>query len=385
MERFKRLTGWIAAFVFAVAVIAVYKTFDNFDAIFSFIGTLMGILTPFILGFLIAFLLFVPCQKFEGLFSRSRKKIIAGHARGLSVLVVYLILLGAVTLLLSFVLPALFSSLSDFIKNLPGYLSSAEAYFTDFLENSAISQKLNLSEWISKLDFAKIIASINFGDISGYFSKVVGVTSGVISFFLSLVISVYMLLSKESLLRMLKKLCSLFIPDKQLGILSGYVQKSSKIFYGFFYSQIIDAAIVSVLLTVGFLIIGVPYAPLLGLLVGMFNLIPYFGAIIGGVLAVLITLLTDQLYVAILVAVFIIVIQQIDANLLQPRIVSNSIGLRPIYVLLAITVGGGFFGFWGIFLGVPVLAIIRMLIIDYCDYRDKRRQAAEAASGTDEV
>ena len=135
-------------------------------------------------------------------------------------------------------------------------------------------------------------------------------------------------------------------------------------------------------MAIGMQIIGVPNGWLLGLMTGTMNMIPYFGAIIGGVFSVLITLLSGSLYQAIFVAIYVVVMQQIDGNILQPRIVGNSIGLKPIYVLLSITVFGGLMGFWGIFLGVPIMAVIQMLLKDLIRYRSqKRRMVRLAAEG----
>ena len=112
-------------------------------------------------------------------------------------------------------------------------------------------------------------------------------------------------------------------------------------------------------------------------MVGLMNMIPYFGAIIGGAICVLVTLLSGDWIRAIIVGLSILAIQQLDGNVLQPRIVSQSVGVRPIYVLLAITVGGGLFGFWGIFLAVPAMAIIQMLVVDYINYRERMTSSAE--------
>ena len=136
------------------------------------------------------------------------------------------------------------------------------------------------------------------------------------------------------------------------------------IFYKYLYGALLDALLVGVVVSIGLLVFRVPYAVLLGLLLGLMNLIPYFGAIIGGIGVVLCTLLTKNIYAAIGVAIYVVVIQQVDGNIIQPRIVGGSVGLRPIYVLLAITLFGGLFGFWGILLGVPLMAVLQMLVKD---------------------
>ena len=130
--------------------------------------------------------------------------------------------------------------------------------------------------------------------------------------------------------------------------------------------------------SVGLLIFRVPYAILLGMGLGLLNMIPYFGAIAGSIVIALVTLLTNGFYTALGVTVYTIVVQQIDANIIQPRVVGDSVGLRPIYVLLSITLFGGLFGFWGIFLAPPLMAIIQMLVRDATIARNRKLAQAEA-------
>jgi len=112
---------------------------------------------------------------------------------------------------------------------------------------------------------------------------------------------------------------------------------------------------------------------LLGMTLGLMNMIPYFGAIVGAIGIALVTLLTSNFYTAIGVVIYIIVIQQVDANIVQPRIVGGSVGLRPIYVLLSITLFGGLFGFWGIFLAPPLMALVQMLVRDAIHHRENKQ------------
>ena len=161
-------------------------------------------------------------------------------------------------------------------------------------------------------------------------------------------------------------LLGMIIPKERINRLGGVTVRSAHIFYSYIYSQLIDSAIVSVLMTIVFVIIGLPYALLLGILMGLCNIIPYFGSIIGGVGVVLVTLISSgDILKAVIASICIIVVQQLDANLIQPRIVAESVGLKPIYVLLAIMIGSGLFGFVGILISVPVMAVIRMLIVEY--------------------
>ena len=149
------------------------------------------------------------------------------------------------------------------------------------------------------------------------------------------------------------------------------------VFFKFLTSQIIDAMIVGVLVAVGLSILKVKYAILLGFIIGLFNLIPYFGAIIGVGVSILITVLTGGIPKAAIMAVVVIVLQQIDANIINPKIVGNSLKISPLLVMFAITVGGAYFGMLGMFLAVPVAAVLKILVEDFIKYKDKKREEKE--------
>lgn len=138
-----------------------------------------------------------------------------------------------------------------------------------------------------------------------------------------------------------------------------------------------------VVVSVGLLIFRVPYAVLLGMALGLMNMIPYFGAIIGGFGVALITLLTTNIYTALGVAIYIVVVQQIDGNIIQPRVVGDSVGLRPFYVLLSVTLFGGLLGFWGVLLAPPLMAIVQ-LIVRELTIRRKKKLAAETDEANQE-
>ena len=149
--------------------------------------------------------------------------------------------------------------------------------------------------------------------------------------------------------------------------LKKYFIKGNEIFFNFLTSQIIDAIVVGVLVSIAMLIIGVKYAVLLGFVIGLFNLIPYFGALVAVAISILITLFTDGIGKAILMAIIVIVLQQIDANIINPKIIGNSLKISQLLVLFAVTVGGAYFGILGMFLAVPVFTVIKVIIEDYID------------------
>ncbi|HIW73786.1 MAG TPA: AI-2E family transporter [Firmicutes bacterium] len=379
-ERFKNLTHLLGFFILGVALIAVYKTFDNLQIIGDFIWRIFDILSPFVTGFVLAFLLFAPVRFLERKYAKARPGPIRRHARAFSVLTVYVCLFALLALLLTFAIPAIIDGVRSLIAALPGYFDQFMAALDSLTGEGGLLEGLNISDTLDNLYRAYILPLLKFENAPTYFKGLMSFTSSLLNVFMALIISVYMLLGRESLVRACKLVFSLFIPARPLGVLSKYSRKACDILYNYLYSQVLDACIVSVIMTIGCFIFRTPVPAVLGFMIGLMNMIPYFGAIIGGVAAVAISLLSGNLYGSIFLAIYIIGMQQLDANVLQPRIVGDRVGIKPIYVLLAITLGGGLLGFWGIFLGVPMIAIVQMILIDLIRYRHRRAGAAQAKS-----
>ena len=153
-------------------------------------------------------------------------------------------------------------------------------------------------------------------------------------------------------------------------MISKYFNKSNEVFFNFIGGQVLDAFVVGILTSIAMSIIGVKYSVLLGFMIGLFNLIPYFGAIIAVIIAIIITLFTGGIGQAILMAVVIIILQQLDANIINPKIIGNSLSISPLLVIFAVTVGGAYFGVLGMFLAVPIFTVIKLLIEEYVDYKN---------------
>ncbi len=168
---------------------------------------------------------------------------------------------------------------------------------------------------------------------------------------------------------MIKKLGEAIFKEKTYKNLDKYFNNSNQIFFKFIASQFLDAVIVGVLVTIAMSIMGVKFAPLLGFLIGLFNMIPYIGAIIAVAISAIITLITGGLSQTIWMLIVVIILQQIDANIINPKIIGQSLKISPLLVMFAITVGGAYFGILGMFLAVPAVAVVRILIEDYINYK----------------
>ncbi len=373
-DKIKNWTKWIYWFSFAVAVIAVYKTLDNFNDILSFIRNLFGVLMPFFMGLLLAYLFYTPSKKLERLYSKS--KVLKRFSRQLAVFSVYIIAIICIIILFNVVLPAISTSVTELTGNLPAYYESLINYINDLPEDSIISKDtiMDTINNIKNIDFASYFSTER---IIEYIKGMVSVAQGVFSVFVTIIMSIYILLQRADILKFIKKAANALFKEDTYKTLGKYFSQSNQVFFKFISSQIIDGIIVGIITSIAMLIMGVKYAVLLGFMIGLFNIIPYFGAIVAVGLTILITWITGGLSQAIWVAVIIIILQQIDANIINPKIVGDSLSLSPILVIFAVTVGGAYFGFLGMLLAVPVIAVLKILICDYIDYKDEKKKLAK--------
>ncbi len=367
----KEMKKYVGLFVFGIILIAIYKTFDNFGYIVDWARNLFGLLTPFIIGGCIAYLLYRPCGKLEALFMRTKVKFISQYRRGLAVVSIYLIFVGAVTLLLFAIIPALARSVKDFIEQFPNIIQGLFDWLNSFgiyEFNSATVLRL-FNDYILSAD--KLFNSFSFDNVNRYAKGVMNVGSTLFDVLLGLVISIYLLLDRKNLKTGFIRIVRQYVPKKHREKWGKYFTDVNKFIHQYISCQLLDALVVFVLSFVVLALLRVKYAILLAVIMGSFNLIPYFGAIIATALAAIVTIFAQGFTTGLIVAVALIVLQQIDANIIQPRLVADSLGLAPVWVILAIVLGGGLFGFFGIFLAVPVFALLRQMLDDTLRAREE--------------
>lgn len=357
-----KIHQWIPAFIFCAAVIIFYKVVDWIPQLLNAINTFLGVLSPFFIGLVIAVILNTPTSKLENLFKKSNNKFWSKHSRSVSVAITYLVLIALISLAISFVMPRLIDSIANLIENIPGYYKQVANFFSSKMNSEGKLYGINVKTVLSFVTPERILSFFDISNITQYIGKVFEFGSTIVTVFMSFIISVYMLLAKERLIKSFKTFLSLIFPKSFLAKLSGFTISAYDIFSTYIYSQLLDAVILAVFMSIALTIVGLPYSLLFGILIGLCNLIPYFGATISCAAAIIFAVISVGFGKAVIIAVVIIVIQQLDANIIQPRIVGDSLGLHPFYVLLAITIGGGYFGFLGILIGVPIIAMIKMVI-----------------------
>ncbi len=372
----KEWRKWLYWFSFAVAVIAVYKVISSVSSIFGVFGNFFQVIAPFFMALLLAYILYMPCRGIENALKTSKFNFLDKHSRGLSVFFTYLITFLTIFIIINFVIPNVVTSVKDLIANVPNYYNSALEYLEN-LDDDSLLAKLKINEYIRELQEIDILTEavkwIDLENINSYIQGIVGATKFVFDLFVTIVVSVYMLLERNDIKSFLVNLSGAIFSKKTNESISTYFRKTNSIFFSYISGQIIDAVVVGFIIGIALSIMKVKYGILLGFLVGLFNIIPYFGAIFAVTLTILITIFTGGIAKAIAVGIIIIILQQIDANIINPKILGTSLNLSPILVIFAVSVGGSYFGVLGMFLGVPAIAFIKLLLTNFIEYRNKKR------------
>ncbi len=368
--KFKYFSKYFGIFVLGVLLIAVYKTFDNIVYIWSFLGKIFSALTPFLFGAGIAFLLYRPALKLESLFEKSKWALLQKGRRIFATVIILLITILIIVGVFALIIPVLIQSIRDLISHLPqiGIKMSA------FLE-SLTAMGIELPDLSRTFSVSSVFSSMKLSDVGQYAQSVWSLGRGVFNVIMSVVISVYILLDRQHIKLSVSRLCRTFIKKESARqTFYKYTRRTFHYMNAYVYCKLMDALIIAVL---SFIIVwpfGVPYPVLMALLLGLFNLIPYFGAIIACVLTALLTMVMVSPARGIWVLVALIVLQQIDANVIQPKLVNETMDIRPLWVIFSILLFGALFGFWGILLGVPVMALILSVIEDALRLREHKKE-----------
>lgn len=326
----------------------VWRLFDVLPALAGFGQTLLGILSPFALGLVLAYILDIPARFLA-------KKVFRGK-RLPAILCSYLLLFGFLAALVGLVVPQLMESISRFLGRLDDYSDTLSGILASIQESSGLTTG-NVQDLLDSLgaDLESIFTNMlgGAGQLAG---AAMNAASGAMDVFISLAVSVYLLTGKESLLRGARLTIRAALPPRAAGNVFSVCTMANKTFSGYIGGQLVDALLVGVETFVLMTLFRLPYAPLLGVLVGVTNIIPVLGPFIGCVPGALLLLLESPLQ-AIEFVLIILVVQQVDGNFIAPRILGGATGLSGLGVLFAILVGGDLFGIAGMLVAVPTLAV----------------------------
>lgn len=370
-KKTRTLTKWLYWFTFAIAVIFVYKTVDSLEQITNWFKEFFSVLAPFAIGILISYILYIPCKKIEETYLKVKKiKFINKKARPLSILTVYVIVFILIVILFNFIVPPIIKSIVDLANNFGNYYEKAIAQINQLPEDSFWKTEVitRIMKEIENIDVKQIV---NVEILTQYAQGALNIATKVFDIFVTIIVSIYMLNSRTQIVQFFSRLVGAIFNKNTYHNIGKYFNSTNQIFFHFLSSQLLDAVVVGILTSIAMSILGVKYSILLGVMIGLFNLIPYVGAIIAVVISAIITIFTGGIVQAIWMLIIVTILQQIDANIINPKIVGNSLKINPLLVILAVTIGGAYFGIIGMFLAVPVIAVIKIIIEDFIEYREQ--------------
>ena len=368
----KKYLYWgITAFCVIACAILFFMALNYIDLVGRALKNLMRILSPFIWGLVLTYLLHPLVRTLEGkvfrplfarLFAKSKRHSGRRLARGLSVLLSEICLLAIVTGLFFLIIPQLYSSIETIVTNSPVYIERltewASKFLTDYPElRSYVTDLLgdmneDIMGWLQTTVLPRLGSLL-----SNVSTGVRYVVTAVYNLVIGIIVSVYLLSDLDTYKANSKRvLYSLLTPEAARKLLDG-LQFTDRTFIGFLNGKLLDSAIIGVICYIFCAIVNMPYALLVSVMVGVTNIIPFFGPFIGAVPSVIIILMVSPPK-ALVFILFVIILQQVDGNFIGPKILGSSVGINGFWVMFAIVMGAGLFGFWGMLLGVPVFVVI---------------------------
>ncbi len=354
--------------------VALFAVLTNLGAVIAFFSNAVNLISPVVLGFLIAFILNVPMRGFEKLFcklSQKRKKPLKiSIIRSLSLLMTLLSVLLLFVLVCTLVIPALVSSIVSLydiaVKNWPEWQKILSGYHIN-------TEKIN--QWLNSLDIGNLIKQVTSGAgsiISSAVDIISSTVSSITSFAIAVILSVYVLMCKGDLSRQLKRLIYAHMKSSAGDYIIHVASLLNNTFSKFLSGQCVEACILGTLIFVVNAVLGVPYAALIGVLTAVMAFVPYVGALAACGIGAFLVALSDPTKVIACVAVYI-VIQFIETQLIYPHVVGTSVGLSPLWTLVAVLIGGNLMGLFGMIFFIPLTAVMLELLKEHTKNAEKKK------------
>ena len=374
----KLLLITLTAILFAVALL-------HLDTVWKVVRWLFGIVSPVILGMCVAFVLNPAVRGTENLFLRIGKKdtpVRRRLARGGAILTVFVLVLGLLTLLIVAVVPQIRDAVNIVTADLPGMADDFAAWFNGVVNRFSLPvEPLSMDRVDWDKTVKAVMSALKIGEgktlLGGAIGAATSIVGAAFDVLMGVIVSVYILARREAVSRFFTRLVQAFLPEKRANAVFAFATLTNTSFRNFVSGQLIEAVIIGVLCSLGMLLFRFPYAAATGAIVAVTALVPVFGAWIGGAVGALF-MLTQSPMTALLFVVFLLVLQQLEGNLIYPKVVGTSMGLPGLLVMVAVLVGGRVGGVMGMLLGVPVCAILYALCKQAVEKRlDKQKQAAD--------
>lgn len=372
-KTFLRNVLGIAAFC-----ILLYWGLQNMDRVGTFLGAVTALLMPFLLGSAMAFVLNVPMRAIE---THLPQKLRRAH-RGISLVLTLAAVVGVVMVVALLVLPQLQSTVQTIAARMPAFWAQAQEW-----ANELMIRYPELADWLSEagnLNLRNVTQQVmdwlkngGLALVGNTVTAATGIISGFVSFFIGLIFAIYLLFQKETLSRQGRMLLFAWLRPEHAEKVLEVVRLANKTFSNFLSGQCLEACILGALFAVGMLLFRMPYVLLVSVLVAVTALIPVFGAFIGCFVGAFLILIQNPMQAVVFVILFL-VIQQIEGNLIYPRVVGGSVGLPSVWVLAAVTLGGSMFGVMGMLVMIPLCSVLYSLLRTATRDRLRRRGVEKA-------
>ena len=368
----------VTAFLVLIACVIAVFLFYNLGNIFTVIGEFLSIFTPLIIGLVMAYILNPIVGIVErNIFKKVKKENVR---RDLSIgltLIAFVALLGAI---IGYLIPQLLQSILSLITNAPKYLDQAVEFMSRWINNPDVDYA-KMTEYLLKLLNDNVLPNVT-GMLNGLGNGILGFLKAIFNFIIGLVFAVYILSNTKKVSKGSKKLLYALFNDKKVDKFIKKLKHINDIFINFMIGKLADSFCFVFVCTLIFTIIfGYPYPLLIAFIIAVTDLIPYFGPYLGSIPSALLILLVDPVK-AIIFVIFMVVLQQIDANLVTPRIQSKATGLPSFWVLFAILVFGGLFKIVGLLIAVPCFTIIYELVVDFIEEKTSTQKEVELTEKT---
>lgn len=361
----KEKIKYFDAIVAVVIAFIVIQLLLNYKVIFFIVGKAIKIIMPFILAFLIAYILNPMVSFLEKRFKFNRS---------FSILTTYAFIIGLIIIFFTLLLPTIFGNVMELFKNAPAYTNKAYLWINNYIEENNLS-KIVSSTGFLKDNMGKFVNSFSataVGWLNSAMAGAVSFASSLIKLIFGLIIAIYVLYDKEKFLKGSRKITIIIFKEKYGKIILTLIKNVNDKICLYLGIKAIDSLIIGIISFFGLLIIGSPYVILIALIVGITNMIPYFGPAMGIIPAVLINVMVDP-QKALIVLLFLVLLQQFDAWFLEPKLVGGKVGLSPFLIVLGITIGGSLFGVIGMLLASPIMAVLKEYLMKwYSRYVDTK-------------
>lgn len=374
-----------------VAVIAILFIV-NFSVVVSGLQAILNSIKGLLYGAMLAFILNLVMDPVEKRLKKSKRKFLVNHARAIGIFISLLTAILIIALILSIVIPNLISAFTVLTKEAPDYITQIEDLLSKLfekypsLQESVKDIQINWSDvaqsligFLTKGTSAASDAKSTISSTLNIFTSIVG---GAVNTFVIVIFAIYVLSEKERFIRLYYFFTDMYLKPAARTRLTRNLRICNQSFKAFVGGEIIEAAILSTMCVVGMLILRLPYATMIGILVGVINMIPFVGAFIGGGIGAFI-IFTISPIKCIIFLIFLVVIQQIESNVFFPRVIGSRVGLPGIYVMITIVIGGSLFGVLGMVLGVPLVASLYKIAQIY--FKDKARAMKNSCKKEDKV